>query len=152
MDSRVLAATPPSVPEAGEGRTKAFGSADRRAMRVLSARIDPPVRLEEGSTASTATLRPCAVRKLPSASMVVDLPTPGVPVMPTRTALPVAGSTLVIGAPALHQRGGARYDGALAGPDAACQSCDVRTHDIGTCGLGSGHLGTALSAISTLTA
>ena len=29
-------------------------------MRVLSPRIEPPVRLEDGSTASTATLWPCA--------------------------------------------------------------------------------------------
>jgi hypothetical protein len=41
--SRVFAATPPSVPEEGEGRMKAFGSAASRAMRVLSPRIAPPV-------------------------------------------------------------------------------------------------------------
>jgi hypothetical protein len=29
---------------------------------------------------------------VPSASIVVDLPTPGAPVMPTRTARPVSGS------------------------------------------------------------
>src|SRR5437879_4323433 len=123
MVSRVLAATPPSLPEAGEGRMKAHGSLASRAMRVLSPRIDPPVgrrgagqgrqdahgavgeravrvlspridppvRREEGSTVSTATLWPFSVRKVPSASMVVDFPTPGMPVMPTRTALPVAG-------------------------------------------------------------
>ena len=44
------------------------------------------MRVEEGSTASTATLCPFWVRKLPSASIVVDLPTPGTPVMPIRTA------------------------------------------------------------------
>ena len=37
---------------------KAFGSMASRAMRVLSARIEPPVRAEDGSTASTATLWP----------------------------------------------------------------------------------------------
>ena len=93
MVSRVLAATPPSVPAAGEGRMKAAGSAASRAMRVLSPRIEPPVRAELGSTASTATRCPRSVSQVPSASMVVDLPTPGAPVMPTRTALPVSGSS-----------------------------------------------------------
>ena len=60
-------------------------------MRVLSPRIEPPVRVEDGSTASTATRWPLAVRWLPSTSMVVDLPTPGTPVMPTRVARPVKG-------------------------------------------------------------
>ncbi len=55
MDSRVAFATPPSVPAEGEGRTKAAGSTARRSIRVLSPRMEPPVRLEDGSTASTAT-------------------------------------------------------------------------------------------------
>ena len=55
---------------------------------------------------------------------MVDLPTPGTPVMPTRTRLPVRGSKLLhqlprgrlmVGAPALDQRDGARDHGALAG-------------------------------------
>src|SRR6516162_2955267 len=100
MVSRVLAATPPSVPEDGEGRMKAFGSLASRAMRVLSARIDPPVRREDGSTASTATLRAFVVNMLPSALISVDLPTPGAPVMPTRTALPVSGKSACINAAA----------------------------------------------------
>ena len=44
----------------------------------------PPVRVDEGSTASTATLCPSVVSIVPSASMNVDLPTPGTPVIPTR--------------------------------------------------------------------
>ena len=92
MVSRVFAATPPSVPEAGEGRMKAFISVASRAMRVLSAKIEPPVRRDDGSTASTAILCPSPVSMLPSASIVVDFPTPGTPVMPTRTALPVLWS------------------------------------------------------------
>ena len=72
---------------------KAAGSAASLGIRVLSARIEPPVRLEEGSTASTATRWPCSVKYVPSASIVVDLPTPGMPVMPTRTPLPVSGSS-----------------------------------------------------------
>ncbi len=92
MVSRVFAATPPSVPEEGDGRMKAFGSWPSRAMRVLSPRIEPPVRVDEGSTASTATLCPASVRYVPSASIVVDLPAPGAPVMPSRTAFPVLRS------------------------------------------------------------
>ena len=53
--------------------------------------IDPPVRVDDGSTASTATRCPCSIRYMPSASMAVDLPTPGTPVMPTCIALPDSG-------------------------------------------------------------
>lgn len=51
------------------------------------------MRLEVGSTASTATRWPEPVSMVPSASMKVDLPTPGTPVMPTRTAFPACGSS-----------------------------------------------------------
>ena len=54
MVSRVLRVTPPSVPDVGEGRMKAPGSCARRLMRVLSPRMEPPVRRDVGSTASTA--------------------------------------------------------------------------------------------------
>ncbi len=60
-------------------------------MRVLSPRMLPPVRVEDGSTASTATRCPSPVRWTPSASMNVDLPTPGTPVTPTLLALPDRG-------------------------------------------------------------
>src|SRR5690606_17066866 len=90
--SRVARATPPNVPAEGEGRTNAFGSVARRVIRVLSPRMLPPVRTEEGSTASTATLCPRPVSMLPSASTNVDLPTPGTPVMPTRGTFPLCGS------------------------------------------------------------
>ena len=63
----------------------------RIPQRMLEVSI--PVRLDDGSTASTATLRPWPVRKAPRVSMVVDLPTPGAPVMPTRMAWPVRGSS-----------------------------------------------------------
>ena len=69
-------------------------------MRVLSARIEPPVRRDDGSTASTATLWPFRVSIEPSELMVVDLPTPGEPVMPTRTALPVDFTSACISAAA----------------------------------------------------
>ena len=57
-------------------------------MRVLSPRIEPRVRVEDGSTASTATRCPAPVRRVPSSSMNVDFPTPGTPLMPTRCAPP----------------------------------------------------------------
>ena len=44
---------------------KAFGSFANRSIRVLSPRILPPLTLLEGSTASTATRRPAAVRRSP---------------------------------------------------------------------------------------
>src|SRR5574343_348003 len=61
-------------------------------MRVLSPRIEPPDTVEDGSTASTATRWPCPIRYRPSASMKVDLPTPGTPLMPSRKDFPVWGS------------------------------------------------------------
>ena len=91
--SRVLAVTPPSVPPVGLGRMKASASTDRRSMRVLSPRIEPPDTLDDGSTASTATRCRCFSRCRPSASMKVDLPTPGTPEMPSRNDWPLAGSS-----------------------------------------------------------
>ncbi len=64
-------------------------------MRVLSPRMLPPVRVDDGSTASTATRRPSPVSFVPSASMNVDLPTPGTPVMPTRWLATAFGSRRV---------------------------------------------------------
>src|SRR3954447_4559726 len=82
----VAFATPPSVPADGEGRMYAAGSALSLAIRVLSPRTEPPVRTDEGSTASTPTRCPPPVRVVPSDSMNVDLPTPGTPETPTRRA------------------------------------------------------------------
>ena len=65
---------------------KAAGERARRSIRVLSPRIEPPERAEDGSTASTATFRPCSTSMVPKASMKVDLPTPGEPESPTRIA------------------------------------------------------------------
>ena len=141
MLSRVARATPPSVPDAGEGRMNAAGSAARRGIRVLSPRIEPPVRLEEGSTASTATRWPRPVSMVPNASMNVDLPTPGTPVMPTRIALPVCGSSSlstccaispVVRPGRLHQGDGAGD----VGPRAVQYAPYVPRRAIGRSGLG----------------
>ncbi|PWC75614.1 hypothetical protein TSH64_12310 [Azospirillum sp. TSH64] len=107
--SRVRRATPPSVAPAGEGRMKAAGSRDRSTIRVLSPKIEPPVRCDDGSTASTATLCPSPMTCSPNASMKVDLPTPGTPEMPSRTELPVWGSSASSSASAVA-RWSARVD------------------------------------------
>ena len=121
--SRVLRVTPPSVPDVGDGRMKADDSCASRFMRVLSPRIEPPVRFDVGSTASTATRWPAATRFMPNSSMVVDLPTPGTPVTPSRNAPPVAGSNacssfcavrLVLAPGAFDERDGARQHGPVA--------------------------------------
>src|ERR1700678_3252035 len=94
-DSLVARATPPRVPAVGDGRTKAAGSVASLVMRVLSPRMLPPLRVDDGSTASTATRCPWSMSWPPRASMKVDLPTPGTPVMPTRRAGPACGSSRV---------------------------------------------------------
>src|SRR5580704_15024829 len=94
-DSRVARATPPRVPEVGDGRTKEFGSVASRGIRVLSPRMLPPLRLDDGSTARTATRWPWSRSWPPSRSMKLDLPTPGTPVMPIRRAWPACGSSRV---------------------------------------------------------
>ena len=54
--------------------------------------MEPPVRVDDGSTASTATWWLCSsISLMPIALMKVDLPAPGTPEMPTRNALPVYG-------------------------------------------------------------
>ena len=91
MVSRVAPVTPPRRPPLGEGRMNACSDAASRVIRVLSPRMLPPVRLDVGSTASTATCRPSSTSRMPTASMNVDLPAPGTPVMPMRWAPPAAG-------------------------------------------------------------
>ena len=56
----------------------------------------------EGSTASTATRCPWPIRYSPSASMKVDLPDPGEPLMPMRIDRPVAGRSASSTASALR--------------------------------------------------
>ena len=84
--ARVRRATPPKAAEEGEGRINAPFSRLSLSIRVLSPRIEPPERAEDGSTASTATRRPSTVSIMPKLSIKVDLPTPGVPESPMRSA------------------------------------------------------------------
>ena len=102
--SRVRWATPPSEPPEGDGRMKARSSWARLSMRVLSPRMLPPVTGLLGSTASTATRWPFDQQCRPrSVSMKVLLPTPGGPVMPTRSA-PGVGDQLLEDRLALRAR------------------------------------------------
>ena len=123
MVSRVLAATPPSVPEEGEGRMKALSDAASRAIRVLSPRIEPPVRAEEGSTASTATLWPLLDQVhaervdgggLADAGRAGDADADRLAGVGQQRLHQIARRGLMIGAPALDQRDGARQRRAVA--------------------------------------
>ena len=77
----------------GDGRTNASGDRVSSSIRVLSPRIDPPLRVLDGSTASTATRCSRSTSESPSASMNVDFPAPGAPEIPTRIAFPAWGKT-----------------------------------------------------------
>ena len=97
-------------------------------MRVLSARIEPPVRAEDGSTASTATLWPVPVRKraeridggrLADARHAGDADANGLAGRRQQILHELPRRRLVVAAPALDQRDGARDDGALARQNAA---------------------------------
>src|ERR671915_1326689 len=55
-------------------------------MRARSPSREPPERLDEGSTARTATVRARSRHSETSADRSVDLPAPGGPVTPTRCA------------------------------------------------------------------
>jgi hypothetical protein len=71
MASLVFLATPPRVPELGEGRTYAHECLDNSIILVLSPKIEPPLNEEEGSTAKTATLCPDSTSIMPNASIKV---------------------------------------------------------------------------------
>ena len=86
--SLVFLATPPNDPADGLGRIKALFSVDNSFMRVLSPNIDPRERSDDGSMANTAKRLPILHSSVPKASIKVDLPAPGTPVMPSRIELP----------------------------------------------------------------
>ena len=82
MDSLVERFTPPKLSPEGEGLMNTFLSRLRDAILVLSARMEPPLMDEVGSTARMANRLPSFRISCPSASIKVDLPTPGVPEIP----------------------------------------------------------------------
>ena len=93
--SRVRRATPPSVPPDGDGRM----NASRSSRQLLHARL-----VAEDRAAAARARRidrehrdpwPASTRCRPSASMNVDFPAPGAPLIPTRTASPGRGQQLV---------------------------------------------------------
>ena len=96
-------------------------------MRVLSPRMEPPLRSELGSMASTANRWPSEVTMFPIASMKVDFPAPGTPVMPMRTEFPERGRqrsiiscacSVVFGKVAFDEGDGLRQYRDIAGEDA----------------------------------
>ncbi|MBA7564993.1 hypothetical protein ES708_06662 [subsurface metagenome] len=91
MVSLVFLATPPNEPAVGEGRINALGSAASFSILVLSPIILPLERALLGSMAKTASFLSNPVTYVPSASINVLLPTPGTPVIPTRTDFPQRG-------------------------------------------------------------
>ena len=120
----------------------ALSEAESRAIRVLSPRIEPPVRAEEGSTASTATLWPRSIRNIPSPSMVVDLPDSGRAGNADADRLAGIGQQrlhqfarrgLVIAAPALDQRDCPRQRRAVTRADVVGEPVDVRHLACGHC-------------------
>src|SRR5690242_5160166 len=62
-------------------------------MRTRSPSRAPPENGEDGSTARTPTRLPCARKAATSALVEVDLPTPGLPVMPMTCAVPEWGAS-----------------------------------------------------------
>ena len=71
-----------------DGVEDGLGAAVAAAIRTLSPRMAPPVRGDDGSTASTAGRRPFSARRMVHAAVRVDFPEPGGPVSPTTWALP----------------------------------------------------------------
>ena len=84
--ARVAGARPPSRSPAAIERMKMPRSAGSASIRARSPSSAPPERFDDGSTASTATLRPPARQPRTSALSSVDLPAPGGPVTPTTCA------------------------------------------------------------------
>src|SRR5215510_2931872 len=91
---------PPRAPRVAIERMKTPGSRARSFMRIRSPRIAPPENGEEGSTATTPTVRPRARATSASPRTSVLLPLPGAPVTPTIWARPVCGYRRVLRASA----------------------------------------------------
>src|SRR3989442_6393352 len=109
---------PPRAPRVAIERIKTPGSRARSFMRIRSPRIAPPENGEEGSTATTPTVRPRARATSASPRTSVLLPLPGAPVTPTIWARPVWGYNRALSASArlppdsaqVSPRGGARAE------------------------------------------
>src|SRR5918992_3424332 len=65
-------------------------------MRTRSPSSAPPLNGDDGSTASTPTRLPCALKAVTSALVEVDFPTPGEPVSPMIRAAPASGVSAAV--------------------------------------------------------
>ena len=83
---RVEAVSPPKWPRVARERMNTPSSVAWRCMRTRSPRMAPPLKGLVGSTATTPTVSPFSRYLLSRASVRVDLPTPGEPVMPMMRA------------------------------------------------------------------
>mmetsp|Transcript_5039 Transcript_5039/g.11033 ORF Transcript_5039/g.11033 Transcript_5039/m.11033 type:complete len:213 (+) Transcript_5039:659-1297(+) len=92
ITSCVYCATPPRMPEEGEGRTNACSWRESSAMRVLSPKMLPPDRCDDGSMVITASFSPELAICMPRFSIRVDLPAPGGPQMPRRRSRGALGA------------------------------------------------------------
>ena len=91
--SRVFSATPPSEPPDGDGRMNDAGRPRQPLHARLVAEDRAPGERAGGVHRQHRDAWPRPIRYRPSASMNVDLPAPGEPVMPTRIEWPVCGSS-----------------------------------------------------------
>ena len=87
----LVAARPPACPRDAMLRMKTPSSVAYACIRTRSPRSAPPVIGDEGSTATTATVRPARRASAIRAATSVLLPAPGAPVIPTRCADPAPG-------------------------------------------------------------
>ncbi len=86
-----VAASPPAWPRDAIERMNTPSSEAYACIRTRSPSNAPPVIGEDGSTATTAAVRPASRSAARSDATSVDLPAPGGPVMPTRCAAPARG-------------------------------------------------------------
>ena len=124
--ARVAAARPPSRPPAAIERTNRPRSPGSASIRARSPSSAPPERRDEGSTASTATVRPRARQTRASAPRSVDFPAPGGPVTPITWAgaspPSAAGPTAAASAAAAARPAGELFSTALQTAGAAARS------------------------------
>src|SRR4051812_43453593 len=123
--SRVGAARPPSRPPAAVERIRIPSSRGSCSMRARSPSSEPPERFDDGSTASTATVRPSPRQADTSADRSDDLPAPGGPVTPTRCA-PSAAPTSPSSAAARSRPAGERSSITFSAAGPAVRSPDRR--------------------------
>ena len=86
--SLVPTAIPPNDPLDGVDLIKVLSFFEISLILVLSPRMEPPVKFDDGSIAKTPNLKFLFTKNVPKDSIKVDLPTPGGPENPTLIACP----------------------------------------------------------------